>query len=114
MKNLIVLIALAFTFAINAQQDIHTENGCVLKIDKASLIAMNLDCDMLKGKTITSFKLKAPGHKTLVVKGYKMSNEAKLLVQQSKTGDKIVLFDIKLQESKEDAAPVSITLVEYH
>ncbi|MFP4844410.1 GldM family protein [Winogradskyella sp. PE311] len=110
MKKLFLLVILFISFSINAQEN----PNCILKLNKASLISMSLDCDQLKEKTITYFKLKVPGKATVTNKGSKLTNEAKKLILQAKTGDTILLFDIKLMDYKKDVAPILVTLVEYH
>lgn len=114
MKKLFLLAILLTTFSISAQDIKPTEPDCLLKLNKASLISMSLDCDQLKDRTITFFKLKVPGKATIINKGSKLTNEAKKSILQAKTGDTVLLFDIKLMDYKKDVAPIMVTLVEYY
>ena len=111
MKKLMILIVLFASFSVSSQNQKNTKDVCLLNLNRASLLSMDLDCKTLKDKKIAFFKMKVPKQPTISVKGNEITAEAKNLINKAKTGDNIVLFDIKLLGSEKEVSPVIITLV---
>ena len=112
MKQLIALFLFIITIAVNSQTK-NTKHNCSADMTKKVLIEkpFNLDCESLKDKTITHFKIKVPNYKTVSVNGGKLNAEAKVFITKASIGDVIVLFDIKVN-SNVKVSPITITIIE--
>ncbi|SDB65364.1 Signal transducer regulating beta-lactamase production, contains metallopeptidase domain [Flavobacteriaceae bacterium MAR_2010_188] len=72
------------------------------------LLKLNLE---IEGSEITSYKLKIPGVKTLMINSNSLDESSKIEVAKAQKGDNLQLFDIKTADGKKNA-PIMIQVKE--
>ncbi len=110
MKQLVIIILFLTSLTMSAQ----TKGGCSIEMTKKTLFKTtfkDMDCTSLKNKTVTSFKIKVPKYKTVLVQGEFLNEEATSNVSKAKVSDTITYFDIKVDKD-ENIPPIMIRIVE--
>ena len=102
MKQLVIIILFLTSLTISAQTKGESSFKTTFK---------DIDCTSLKNKTVTSFKIKVPKYKTVLVKGEFLNEEATSNVSKAKVGDTITYFDIKVDKD-DNIPPVMRRIVE--
>ncbi len=85
-----------------------TPNEMMVVLTKEELLKLKLEID---GSEITSFKLKIPGIKTLILDSNTLNESSKIEVGKAMKGDNLQLFDIKTADGKKNS-PIMIQVIE--